>query len=425
MRLMRRVVTGQRGQDTVEWAGILLLISTVLVAILVAGVPALVANGLKCNVERVFGGAACPSVAAAAEPNAPGADPNAPWSSANPVTRATWGQYVSLGDSYSAGEGLGGYQPGSHINKSQCLISTPFGCAYHKDPKVINGCDRSGSAYNSIVSGKYSFRGGKQTWACSGATTLDVYDPADPRACGKHGHASGRYGEGCQVNRVNPNTSLVTMSIGGNDAGFAHDIQSCYTLDAEKAGTGVLGVLPPPLGPIASGGNAYLHGKHCSDEGPAINKKISAMQQSLIADLQQIRTNAPHARIILITYPRLFPEPPTGLSGCVGPHICLTVADQEFFNQEAVKLDNAICAAAQSAGVGAECINASNAFSGCEVGQANSCVQAPQLHISGSTVVGANPGSFHPTARGQQILGQLINQEILNPPPGVGGSSGP
>ena len=29
-----------------------------------------------------------------------------------------------------------------------------------------------------------------------------------------------------------------------------------------------------------------------------------------------------------------------------------------------------------------------------------------------------NPGAYHPTARGQQILGQLINQEIAGPPPG-------
>jgi hypothetical protein len=29
----------------------------------------------------------------------------------------------------------------------------------------------------------------------------------------------------------------------------------------------------------------------------------------------------------------------------------------------------------------------------------------------------AFPGSFHPSARGEQILGQLINQEIQNGPP--------
>jgi hypothetical protein len=36
-------------------------------------------------------------------------------------------------------------------------------------------------------------------------------------------------------------------------------------------------------------------------------------------------------------------------------------------------------------------------------------------------VLGINPGAFHPTDRGQQILGELINEEIQKPPPGTGG----
>ncbi len=176
----------ERGQAAVEWGGVLLLvavmIAVVLAAMQVLGVTASIAKGLECNVAKVFGaGGGCPA------PGSPGAgprasDPNAPWNSSDPVTRATWGQYVSLGDSYSAGEGLGNYQPGSHVGQSRCRVGLPFGgpCIYHQDPKVIDGCDRSGSAYNSTVSGHYGFKGGKQTWACSGATTQDIYDPSDP-----------------------------------------------------------------------------------------------------------------------------------------------------------------------------------------------------------------------------------------------------
>jgi hypothetical protein len=63
-------------------------------------------------------------------------------------------------------------------------------------------------------------------------------------------------------------------------------------------------------------------------------------------------------------------------------------------------------------------VDAYNAFASCEMGEAHSCLQAPTAHVSGSTVIGINPGAYHPTARGQAILGQLINQEISNPPPG-------
>jgi len=99
-------------------------------------------------------------------------------------------------------------------------------CVYHREPKVVVGCDRSGFAYNSTVSNRYAFEGGKQTWACSGSITKDIYDPGDPRCSA--GHASGRYREGCQADRANADTSLITMSIGGNDAGFSDDLRSCY-----------------------------------------------------------------------------------------------------------------------------------------------------------------------------------------------------
>ena len=242
---------------------------------------------------------------------------------------------MSLGDSYSAGEGLGDYQPGSSVHQSQCRVSVFGACVYHKDPKVIVGCDRSGHAYNSTVSIEYTFGGGKQTWACSGSITKDIYDPGNPTCSA--GHASGHYGEGCQANRVNANTSLITMSIGGNDAGFADDLKSCYE------------------------NRAKLHwSQACSYEAPTINTKIAGIEPNLIADLSALHERAPHARIILITYPEAVRDPPMGNEGCITiAHICLTPADQSFFNQEAVKLDDAICADAQAAGVGAECINAS------------------------------------------------------------------
>lgn len=373
----------------VEYSGVLLFVVLLFAALVATGIAASVSRDVACAIARIDGGAGCASLSAPPPPDA-----NAPWNSADPVERATWGTYVSLGDSYSAGEGLGDYQAGSHVEQSQCKVGFMGHCVYHKDPKVINGCDRSGSAYNSTVSGRYGFKGGKQTWACSGATIDDVYDPNDP-TCSGHGHASGKYGEGCQLDRINSDTSLVTLSIGGNDAGFADDLKTCYT------------------------NRAKLHWSHpCSDAAPGIDGKISAIGPKLEAALQAMRRRAPHARIVIVTYPRMFPEPPTGNAACVSvEHVCLTPADQEFFNQEGAKLDNEICAATAAAGVGAECINAADAFDGCEIDQPDSCLQAPSTDISGSTVVGINPGAFHPTTRGQQILGQLINQEVSHPPP--------
>lgn len=392
---MRQRLSSERGQDTVEWCGVLLVVAVVIAAVLASGMLASVASGFECNVSKVFGGArACTD-----QPGPPVS--GSPWNSSDPVTRATWGTYVSLGDSYSAGEGLGNYEPGSHVTQPQCRVSVMGHCVYHKDPKAIDVCDRSSSAYNSTVSGKYDFKGGKNTWACSGSITRDIYDgPNDPNC--RQGHASGPHGEGCQVNRVNANTSLVTMTIGGNDAGFSDDLKTCYM--AERPGG--------------------AHEAGCVGQQAAIDAKIAGITPRLIADLQAIRARAPHARIIILTYPRPFPANPTKTGACLtigkwvaSYHLCLSAGDQRFLNAEAAKLDTTVCSAVHAANVGAECVDAYNAFAGCEMGQANSCLQAPTAHVSGSTVIGINPGAYHPTAQGQQILGQLINQEISNPPP--------
>jgi hypothetical protein len=340
----------ESGQVALEYTGVLLVVAAIVVALAGAGVAASIATHIECLVTRIGGlTAGCGSSPVALAPDAP-------WDAPDPVARATWGSYVSLGDSYSAGEGLGDYQPGA--------------------------CDRSAAAYNATVAGRYGFKDGVRTWACSGATTEDVFDPADPR-CAAHGHASGPNGEGCQVARVDAHTSLVTMSIGGNDAGFADDLRDCYT------------------------NRARLHWSHpCSEAGPAIDAKIAAMGPKLQAALQAIRARAPHARIVIVTYPRMFPAVPTGNAACV-TFVCLTPADQVFFNQEAQKLDDTICGAAGAAGVGAECVDAREAFAGCELGRPDSCLQPPRTR--GFAV---DPGSFHPSRRGQRVLGELIARRI-------------
>lgn len=385
------------GQTTIEWLCVgaaCLGLAMALAASMPRMAPA-VSGGLRAAVCQVLGDS-CPQASA---PTADAPSTGAPWDSPDPVQRATWGGYVSLGDSYSAGEGLGDYEPGSRVEESQCRVSVMGHCVYHKDPKVLNGCDRSSGAYNATVTGTYAFERGTQTWACSGSVTRDVYNGPDDPSCSE-GHASGRYGEGCQVDRVNANTSLVTMTIGGNDAGFSDDLQTCYM--AERPGGS--------------------HEAGCVAQQAQIDAKIAEIPSRLIADLQAIHERAPHARIVVLTYPRPFPSDPQQTTGCLtvgwGPasyHLCMSPGDQRFLNAEARKLDDAICGAVAAAGVGAECVDAYDAFDGCEMGEPDGCLQSPTAHVSGSTVIGINPGAYHPTARGQRILGDLVNDQVAHP----------
>lgn len=102
--------------------------------------------------------------------------------------------YVALGDSYSAGEGAPPFMQGTD------------------GPGDF--CHRSASAYSQVLGQAYNIK--PRFYACSGATTADIT-------------SQPRFGEPPQVTEpgVDSTASLVTMTIGGNDAGFAYLLTKC------------------------------------------------------------------------------------------------------------------------------------------------------------------------------------------------------
>ncbi|MFJ9850767.1 SGNH/GDSL hydrolase family protein [Streptomyces sp. NPDC101150] len=97
--------------------------------------------------------------------------------------------YVALGDSYSAGVGAGSYDSGS------------------------GSCKRSTKAYPALWAAAHSPSSFSFT-ACSGARTGDVLNG--------------------QLGPLNSSTALVSITIGGNDAGFADTMTTC-ALQGESA----------------------------------------------------------------------------------------------------------------------------------------------------------------------------------------------
>jgi lysophospholipase L1-like esterase len=93
---------------------------------------------------------------------------------------AAGGNYVALGDSYSSGAGAGSYESGS--------------------------CEHSDNAYAKLWQSANSPSAFSFT-ACTGATTSTVLSD--------------------QLGPLSTGTSLVTLTVGGNDAGFADTMQAC------------------------------------------------------------------------------------------------------------------------------------------------------------------------------------------------------
>ncbi|TDD00115.1 SGNH/GDSL hydrolase family protein [Nonomuraea deserti] len=274
-----------------------------------------------------------------------------------PVEVARSGAYVALGDSYSSGEGV-----------------------YDLDEQPVNDgadrCHRATGSYVPLVAKAYRFGGGTAFFACSGATTTDLL--------------SGQHGRQSQVSRVSPATSLVTLSIGGNDAGFT------------KVLTGCIVKLP--------GSSA------CVEQAAAVNRRIEELRSSVLTVLRELRVRAPGARVIVLGYPRPFPANPVRTVDNLSPQ------DQRWLNGMTRRLNDTVGAvaagfdrmlAAFEAPGSVEYVDAYDAFTGHEVGR-------PQPYLNGLHVdmgdLRVNARSYHPTGAGYRRFADLITRQIAKGP---------
>ncbi len=223
--------------------------------------------------------------------------------------------YVALGDSYSSGTGAGDY-----ISSS-------------------GSCDRSTNAYPeqwADANSPASF----VSVACSGATTADVL--------------------ASQVSALSASTTLVSITIGGNDAGFSSVMETCVLASTstcvnavKTAETFVAGQLPARLD----------------------------------STLQTIAADAPNAKVVVLGYPDLYDLSKSG--SCIG----LSTQDRAALNEGADDLDNALQAAA---GANNDTFaDVRGQFGGHEI-----CDSGSWLH---SVDIFAISSSYHPTAAGQEL----------------------
>ena len=112
---------------------------------------------------------------------------------ASSATAAVPVPYVSLGDSYSSGEGNGPFDSACHR-------------ARHED-----------SAYPHMLPERVGYLAQPLFWACTGATIADLLRRPQPN----------RGSQRIQLEYVSPATKLVTLTIGGNDLGFSKIVFTC------------------------------------------------------------------------------------------------------------------------------------------------------------------------------------------------------
>ncbi|GAB2690850.1 hypothetical protein GCM10027071_00060 [Microbacterium marinum] len=215
---------------------------------------------------------------------------------------------VALGDSYSSGEGAGAYEPWSDNNgndaekRNRCHQSDN---AWVRK-STIPGETQSIGALSDASSSKMDFH----FLACSGAESehlLPYHSVAGAKPSNGWGE-NGRFGQNGMVSQMDAgyldeNTTLVTLSIGGNDMHFAGVISEC-------AGSTVM-----PAG-HDNCSHKILSGDTDSIVVASEERLQSELPDSIDTVLNEVRLRAPNASIVLMGYPKLFETGST----------CITVA---------------------------------------------------------------------------------------------------
>jgi hypothetical protein len=210
------------------------------------------------------------------------------------ATGARAANYVSLGDSYTAG---------------------PF----IPNPVPPLGCLKSSNNYPRLTAPSIGLP--LRDPSCSGARTDHMTQPQNVEPDGPNPP---------QFNSLDASTTVVSMTIGGNDIGFSEVAQSCVTLNPFSS---------PCKDKYASGGKDQLA------------ERIEATAPKVAAVLQGIHTRSPSASIYVLNYPAIFPE--TG-NGC-WPQMPISFSDAPYLRSTQRKLN--LMLATQAAANGATLVN--------------------------------------------------------------------
>ncbi|GAA4692920.1 SGNH/GDSL hydrolase family protein [Streptomyces youssoufiensis] len=225
--------------------------------------------------------------------------------------QAAGGDYVALGDSYSSGVGAGDYDSGS------------------------GDCKRSNRAYPKLWAAKNAPASFHFT-ACSGAVTGDVLNK--------------------QLGPINSGTDLVSITIGGNDAGFV-DVMTTCVLQSESTCVNRVNTA-----------RAYVE--------KTLPGKLDAVYTA-------IKNKAPRARVVVLGYPRFYK-----LNGtCV---VGLTEKERSTINGAADLLNSITAKRAADHGFGYG--DVASRFTGHEICSGDAWLHSVTFPIG---------DSYHPKAAGQ------------------------
>ena len=234
-------------------------------------------------------------------------------------------EYVSLGDSWSADVVL------ADGHGTPDTTHTPIDCA------------QSHTNYPKLVAAELGIPLHRDA-TCGSATTDDFYAPQDLPAGGQNPP---------QLDRLSRRTDLVTVGIGGNDAGIAGAGMDCLNAlpFANPLPPGTVPPLPDNPVPVI-GSEVPLGGckeKYSGDGVDRLSQRIAESEPKLVRAFRRIHQLAPRARILAVDYLALVPD-----HGCY-PTVPATDEDMAYIHAKFLELNAMVRRAARRGG--AEFVN--------------------------------------------------------------------
>ncbi|MEU8657701.1 SGNH/GDSL hydrolase family protein [Actinoplanes philippinensis] len=232
--------------------------------------------------------------------------------------------FVALGDSYAAGLGAGNYG-----DSTECVQSKDGGYPH------LWAALRTVAAFGAVTDA-----------TCAGARINDV-----------------RYE---QLTALSEKTGWVTLTVGGNDAGWTKSLQTCLLGTDDSCKTSV---------------------------GTAVTTVQSALPSELDSLYKTIRDRAPNAKVYVLGYPHLVAAPGSSGVSCEA----LTDARRKALNDGADALDELIKGRVTAAGF--TFVDVREAFKGHEA-----CTKEPWIHGIRDNL----SESYHPTPEGHKAYAEAL-----------------
>ncbi|MGW4650359.1 SGNH/GDSL hydrolase family protein [Kitasatospora sp. NPDC004289] len=248
---------------------------------------------------------------------------------------APYARYVALGDSYASGAGV--------------------------PTQVDTACARSDKNYPSVLAGALA-PAARADVTCGGATTVHMTSTQSGSA-------------GPQFTALTTDTDLVTLTIGGNDVGFADIIVRCTTLG------------------FFNGNGAPCKGSYTSGGTDQLAAKVDATGAKVGAVLDGIRQRAPRATVLVTGYPAILPDDGSNCWATVS----IAKGDAPWLRDTQKRLNSVI--AAQAAAHGARYVDVYAPSVGHDVCKPSGTRWMEPLFGSGAA-------AFHPNAAGERSMAE-------------------